>query len=312
MPCGTLLIIVYIDGAAASFACSTYGGARDAMRLGDLAQALAPSTLLENSNAIDLEWPPADMPAFQPCAAHSCPRPFDDEIPFEFCDGVDDDHDGLAEWAACIKILAEADELDVEMVELVEHFEEVAHGSGDPVRGPDQGAPGSGRGAHPGADHRDQVYELSSRRSDRCTRQRSENPAAGPSQRRRRRDTAYVLVDGKENLGYFYGLNHSAPLIVNEKPHVKSWDGPQYSIHNLGIEESYGFGVLNEGQAIAVAKNVKVRQNEKSTARGVDHLDRNPTTSLRASFWAPRWRFVRRQQRHLRPHDCRLRQLITQ
>jgi hypothetical protein len=52
---------------------------------------------------------------------------------------------------------------------------------------------------------------------------------------------------------------------VDEKPHVKSWDEPQYSIHNLGIEESYGFGVLNEGQAIAVAKNVKVRQNEMST-----------------------------------------------
>ena len=65
---------------------------------------------------------------------------------------------------------------------------------------------------------------------------------------------------------------------MDEKPHVKSWDEPQYSIHNLGIEESYGFGVLNEGQAIAVAKNVKVRQNEMSTARGVDHLDRNPTT----------------------------------
>lgn len=54
-------------------------------------------------------------------------------------------------------------------------------------------------------------------------------------------------------------------LIVDEKPHVKSWDEPQYSIQNLGIEESHGFGVLNEGQAIAVAKNVKVRQNEMST-----------------------------------------------
>ena len=52
---------------------------------------------------------------------------------------------------------------------------------------------------------------------------------------------------------------------MDEKPHVKSWDEPPYSIHNLGIEESYGFGVLNEGQAIAVAKNVKVRQNEMST-----------------------------------------------
>jgi hypothetical protein len=52
---------------------------------------------------------------------------------------------------------------------------------------------------------------------------------------------------------------------VDERPHVKSWDEPQYSIQNLGVEESYGFGVLNEGQAIAVAKNVKFRQNEMST-----------------------------------------------
>jgi hypothetical protein len=108
------------------------------MRLGDLTQALAPSALLENSNPIDIEWPPADMPAFQPGAAHACPHLLDDEIPFEFCDGADDDHDGSPERAAGIEVLAEADELDVEMVELVEHFEEMAHGPGDPVRGPDQ------------------------------------------------------------------------------------------------------------------------------------------------------------------------------
>ena len=108
------------------------------MRLGDLTQALAPSALLENSNPIDIEWPPADMPAFQPGAAHACPHPLDDEIPFEFCDGADDDHDGSPERAAGIEVLAEADELDVEMVEFVEHFEEVAHGPGDPVLGPDQ------------------------------------------------------------------------------------------------------------------------------------------------------------------------------
>jgi hypothetical protein len=45
------------------------------MRLGDLAQALAPSALLENSNTIDIKWPPADMPSLQPGAAHSCPHP---------------------------------------------------------------------------------------------------------------------------------------------------------------------------------------------------------------------------------------------
>jgi hypothetical protein len=30
----------------------------------------------------------------------------------------------------------------------------------------------------------------------------------------------------------------------------------------MSIEETYGFGILNEGQAIAVAKNVKIRPNE--------------------------------------------------
>jgi hypothetical protein len=63
--------------------------------------------------------------------------------------------------------------------------------------------------------------------------------------------TTDIIMFNSRNLG---------ALIVDEKPHVKSWDEPQYSIHNLGIEESYGFGVLNEGQAIAVAKNIKVRQ----------------------------------------------------
>ena len=35
-------------------------------------------------------------------------------------------------------VLAEADELDVEPVQLVEHFEEVPDRSGDPIEGPDQ------------------------------------------------------------------------------------------------------------------------------------------------------------------------------
>jgi hypothetical protein len=34
------------------------------------------------------ERSPSDVPSLQPSAAHSCPHPFDDEIPFEFCDGA--------------------------------------------------------------------------------------------------------------------------------------------------------------------------------------------------------------------------------
>jgi hypothetical protein len=62
-----------------------------------------------------------------------------------------------------------------------------------------------------------------------------------------------IIMFNSRNLG---------ALIVDERPHVKEWDEPQFGIQNIGIEESYGFGVLNEGQAIAVAKNVRVRANE--------------------------------------------------
>ena len=78
------------------------------------------------------------MPALQPGAAHPCPYPFDDEIAFQLGDGADDDDDGPPERTAGIDILAEADELDAEAVELVQHLEEVPHGPGDPVRGPHQ------------------------------------------------------------------------------------------------------------------------------------------------------------------------------
>ena len=49
---------------------------------------------------------------------------------------------------------------------------------------------------------------------------------------------------------------------MDEDPHVKSWEDGQYNIQNMSVEETYGFGILNEGQAIAVAKNVKIRPNE--------------------------------------------------
>jgi hypothetical protein len=62
-----------------------------------------------------------------------------------------------------------------------------------------------------------------------------------------------IMMFNSRNLG---------ALIVAEEPHVKSWEDGQYNIQNMSIEETYGFGILNEGQAIAVAKNVKVRPNE--------------------------------------------------
>lgn len=66
------------------------------------------------------------------------------------------------------------------------------------------------------------------------------------------RTTDMMLFD-RRNLG---------ALIVDEDPHVNSWNDPQFKISNMGIEESYGFGIINEAQAVTVAKNVAMRPNE--------------------------------------------------
>jgi len=71
----------------------------------------------------------------------------------------------------------------------------------------------------------------------------------------------YDPVNRLTNLMLFDSKNLGA-LIVDEEPHVNEWDDNLYNIHNIGIEESYGLAILNEGQAIAVAKNVKVVANE--------------------------------------------------
>jgi hypothetical protein len=114
--------------------------------------------------------------------------------------------------------------------------------------------------------------------------------------------TTDIIMFNSRNLG---------ALIVQDKPHVKSWDEPQYSIHNLGIEESYGFGVLNEGQAIAVAKNVKVRQNEMSTpARPIISIGPDNTSFQLPSGLVGSAPFDVNNE--LRPQLGQLRQLITQ
>jgi len=101
--------------------------------LRDVDQAVSPVAVPEDSNPIDLDWPPADMPALQPGAAHPCPHPFDDEVAFQLGDRPDDDDDGASQRAARIDALPEADEFDIQPVQLIQHFEEVPDRAGDPV-----------------------------------------------------------------------------------------------------------------------------------------------------------------------------------
>jgi hypothetical protein len=51
-------------------------------------------------------------------------------------------------------------------------------------------------------------------------------------------------------------------LIVKHDPEIKSWEDNFYGIQSIGIDEQYGFGIINDGQAIAVARNVRVVPNE--------------------------------------------------
>jgi hypothetical protein len=51
-------------------------------------------------------------------------------------------------------------------------------------------------------------------------------------------------------------------LIVDAEPHVKSFEDNRYGITEMAIEETYGFGILNDGLAIGSALNVKVTPNE--------------------------------------------------
>lgn len=65
--------------------------------------------------------------------------------------------------------------------------------------------------------------------------------------------TTDILMFESRNLG---------ALIVGEDAHVKDWTDQRYGLNYMAIEETYGFGILHEAQAVAVAKNVKVRPNE--------------------------------------------------
>ena len=114
------------------------GGAGDTIAPGELAEALATLAVPQDGSAIEFEWFASDVPALEPGAAHAGAHPLDDQIAFQFGNRSDDDDDGPPQRTTGVDLLAEADELDVDSVQLIEHFEEVFHRAGDPIRSPDQ------------------------------------------------------------------------------------------------------------------------------------------------------------------------------
>jgi hypothetical protein len=101
------------------------GGAGSAVGFGQLSEALALSPFPQDGVAIELERPAPDVPPFEPGPAHAGPDPLDNEVALEFGDGADDHYDRSAERSSGVDLLAEADELDIEPVQLVQDVEEV-------------------------------------------------------------------------------------------------------------------------------------------------------------------------------------------
>ena len=108
------------------------------MTAGDLAKALASAAIVADGGVIKFQRLPSDVPAFKLGPAHAGPNPLDDEIALEFGDGTDDHDDRPAQRAAGVDLFPEADELDVQPVQLIQDFEEVLDRPGDPIGGPDQ------------------------------------------------------------------------------------------------------------------------------------------------------------------------------
>ena len=92
------------------------------MSPGDLSKALSTPTVSEDCFAVEHECRTSDVLTFQAGASHTGTHPLDDQAPFQFCDATDDHHDSPAQWAAGVDLLAEADELDAQTVQLVEHL----------------------------------------------------------------------------------------------------------------------------------------------------------------------------------------------
>jgi hypothetical protein len=108
------------------------------MSVGDLAETESASSISKDCLAIDVEWSAPDTPAFELRSPHAGTNTLDNKVTFELGDGSDDDHHRSAQWSTGVDVLAEADELDVEMGQLVEHFQEVPRRTGDTIEGPDQ------------------------------------------------------------------------------------------------------------------------------------------------------------------------------
>jgi hypothetical protein len=61
---------------------------------------------------------------------------------------------------------------------------------------------------------------------------------------------------------FMFDASELGALIVSEEVTTEEWTDPARDIRKIKLRERYGIGIFNEGQAIAVAKNVHVVPNQ--------------------------------------------------
>jgi len=108
------------------------------MIAGDMPKALTAAAIAEDAFPVEYQRIAPDVAALELGSPHAGSHPLDDQVAFELRDRTDDDHDGPAQRAGRIDRFAEADELDVETVELIQDLEEVPGGAGYAIAGPYQ------------------------------------------------------------------------------------------------------------------------------------------------------------------------------
>jgi len=89
------------------------------------------------SRGIDPKWLPSKAPALCLCATETSLHTLYDERPLQLRDSRDDGEDRLTQRRAGVDLLAQGDELHVEMAEEFEALDQVPHGASEAVEGYD-------------------------------------------------------------------------------------------------------------------------------------------------------------------------------
>jgi len=108
------------------------------MCFGDLAKALALLPISMDPIVVEFQRTTSDRTAFELGPPHAGTNPLYDQAAFQFSDRSDDNYDGPSQRTAGIDLLPEADELDVQSVQIIQNIEEVPSGACDPIACPDQ------------------------------------------------------------------------------------------------------------------------------------------------------------------------------